>query len=266
VSVSGSYCVVKGINPGTVKIKVTTKDGSKSDQIDVKVYNPTIAVQSITTNPVFVNVQFSKSTTVAVVFTPSNATNKQFECNIANTAIATASVSNDGRSCYVKGIKNGTTTLEVVSKADRTKKKSISIYVTGTIATVAHAGAVWNHIDEAYIADKGNTLDGYIRFSSTYNIKKLELRLSETDGSYKNDDVKYDTKISSTTRPNCNALENTLGKGHVFSRNKGYYLDNINSKEYTLHLCAWSQQRVKYRLHYQDGSIDTGEVHIKPRA
>ena len=122
VSSNGTITPVK---PGTVKITVTTKDGSFKDSCTVTVMR---AVKTITLNKTGLSLNVDETATLKATLSPSNATDKTVEWKSSDTSVAT--VTSKG---VVKGLKRGTATITATTENGLKKTCKVTVYqpVTG---------------------------------------------------------------------------------------------------------------------------------------
>ena len=101
--------VVTAVAAGETTVTVTTADGAFKATANVVVKAAPIKVTGVSLDKTMVALEIDESTTVTATVAPENATNKNVEWSVANTAIATVI---DG---VVTGVAAGETTLTVTT-------------------------------------------------------------------------------------------------------------------------------------------------------
>ena len=124
-------CIIKGVGIGTATVEVTTKDGERKAEAKITVNKKTVvsnqtSVKSVKFEQTSYTVSKNQMRNIEVTITPSNATDKEIICKSHDTKIATVHTENN--TCVVKGIKVGSTKIEVVTK-DGEKKATTKINV-----------------------------------------------------------------------------------------------------------------------------------------
>ena len=124
-------CIIKGNGIGTATVEVITKDGEKKAEAKITVNKKTtvpnqVSVKSVKFDQTSYTVSKNQTRNIEVTITPSNATDKEIICKSFDTKIATVHTENN--TCVVKGIKTGSTKIEVVS-SDGEKKATTKIVV-----------------------------------------------------------------------------------------------------------------------------------------
>ena len=85
--------LVSALKKGTASITVKTKDGKKSARCNVKVVAETIELESIALNKENISLTVGSTETLALSFTPENATHKEVTWSSSNEKIATVNQS-----------------------------------------------------------------------------------------------------------------------------------------------------------------------------
>lgn len=117
---------VSNLDCGTVDIAALLKlDEEKNDDSS----SNTVKVESISLDNASVSLEVNETKEVSATITPSNATNKNVTWSIADTSIA--SVTSEGLTATIKGLKQGTTTLSVTT-LDGNHTATCNITVTET--------------------------------------------------------------------------------------------------------------------------------------
>lgn len=111
-------CIIKGVGAGTTTIEAYSKDENKKATTKVTVEAKTnipnqTHVSSIKFSQTSYTIEKGKTKNLEVVIAPSNATNKSITCRASDLKIV--SVKAENNTCVVKGLKKGSTTVEVVS-------------------------------------------------------------------------------------------------------------------------------------------------------
>ncbi|GHV96450.1 hypothetical protein AGMMS50293_27700 [Spirochaetia bacterium] len=132
--------LVTGVAAGTAKIKVTTTDGSKTDEVTVTVDASVVLVTGVSINPASpAAIGIGGTVQLAAAVSPGNATNKEVSWQSLNTAIATVNASTG----LVTGVAAGTATIKVTT-ADGGKTDEVTVTVDAGIAIV--------HVDSVSIS------------------------------------------------------------------------------------------------------------------
>ena len=109
---------------GDAVITAVTEDGGFTSSCSVTVTEKYVKVTGISIVDKGIKINAGEETTVSVVLLPDNATNKRLLWSSKNEGVAT--VSDEG---VVKGIKEGTTTITVVSEDNPKVSASVSVTV-----------------------------------------------------------------------------------------------------------------------------------------
>jgi uncharacterized protein YjdB len=102
--------LVTGVAAGAATITVTTEDGNISANSYITVLSQSIPVSSIDVTPSSLVLQENGQSSVSVIFTPSNATNKTISWSTSNSSVAMAS--NGVISAHAAGIATITATTQ----------------------------------------------------------------------------------------------------------------------------------------------------------
>lgn len=155
--VNGENCLIKGVGPGEAKL--TASSGGRSTEINIKIIQPVTAVSFKEKS---YSVAQGSKVNAEVIISPSNATTKTFTCSSGNTSIATVSAS--GSNCVIKGVKIGSTKINVDASG---KKTSVTVKVTDPVKIVNVRVASWNL---ARYAKPSVAVKKQAEFFKSYNI------------------------------------------------------------------------------------------------
>ena len=102
--------VVSGIAPGTATITVTTEEGGKTDNCEVKVVEDAIKVTGVTVNFTSRSIKVGETTEIEATVEPADATNKNVTWSTSDENVATVE---DG---VITGVAAGNATITVTTE------------------------------------------------------------------------------------------------------------------------------------------------------
>ena len=102
--------VVSGIAPGTATITVTTEEGGKTDNCEVKVVEDAIKVTGVTVNFTSRSIKVGETTEIEATVEPADATNKNVAWSTSDENVATVE---DG---VITGVAAGNATITVTTE------------------------------------------------------------------------------------------------------------------------------------------------------
>ena len=161
---------IKALKEGTTKIKVTSADASKTDEITVEVKD--IHVTSVTLDPSTASVKMRHQVTLTATILPADATNKNITVSIDNTGLikkVSQTLSGNKVTIVLEGIpgdKEGTATITVTTE-DQKKTANSTIKVE----RVAVTGVDLKEEAEELEVDEEKTLTYEISPKDATNLK-----------------------------------------------------------------------------------------------
>ncbi len=161
---------IKALKEGTTKIRVTSADASKTDEITVEVKD--IHVTSVTLDPSTASVKMRHQVTLTATILPADATNKNITVSIDNTGLikkVSQTLSGNKVTIVLEGIpgdKEGTATITVTTE-DQKKTANSTIKVE----RVAVTGVVLKEEAEELEVDEEKTLTYEISPKDATNLK-----------------------------------------------------------------------------------------------
>ena len=161
---------IKALKEGTTKIRVTSADASKTDEITVEVKD--IHVTSVTLDPSTASVKMRHQVTLTATILPADATNKNITVSIDNTGLikkVSQTLSGNKVTIVLEGIpgdKEGTATITVTTE-DQKKTANSTIKVE----RVAVTGVDLKEEAEELEVDEEKTLTYEISPKDATNLK-----------------------------------------------------------------------------------------------
>ncbi|MBO4935786.1 MAG: Ig-like domain-containing protein [Alistipes sp.] len=197
----GDDYTIKGLKPGTCKIKAVSEDGGIERECTVTV-KETVKVTEIRIGPENATIEVGETRQFAAAINPSDADNKEIEWSSSDTSVATVKVTSNSYIAEVTGVGKGTATITATAKDGSGVKGEATITVVKKPTSITFDGTAPYEFNywQGKVIDFKNDLKMKVEpADADFSVIEWGISINSARADVSGEEVKYEIKDNNIT-------------------------------------------------------------------